>query len=330
MKLAILGTGKIVQEGALPALKNVPEIEVIAIYARQHSKGVAENLAKEYSIPKVVTEYAEILQDESVDFVYIGLVNSVHYEYAKQALLAGKNVIVEKPFAATAAEVKEISELALAKGLYVFEAVTSLHLPNFQIVKASLVKIGRIKMVTANYSQYSSRYDRYLQGEVLPAFDPAKFGGALTDINIYNINIIIALFDSPLNTRYIPNLGFNGVDTSGVLELRYQDFVAIAIGAKDSDSPSFFTIQGEKGWIRVIGAPNELKAVEVSVRSEHLVKRYELNKYDNRMIHEFKEFALTFAKRDYEKMKIGLKTSLTVLETVEKARLAGKLMPVDD
>ena len=37
MKLAILGTGKIVQEGALPALKNVPEIEVIAIYARQHS-----------------------------------------------------------------------------------------------------------------------------------------------------------------------------------------------------------------------------------------------------------------------------------------------------
>lgn len=239
MKLAILGTGKIVQEGALPALKNVPEIEVIAIYARRHSKGVAENLAKEYSIPKVVTEYAEILQDESVDFVYIGLVNSVHYEYAKQALLAGKNVMVEKPFAATAAEVKEISKLALAKGLYVFEAVTSLHLPNFQTVKASLVKIGRIKMVTANYSQYSSRYDRYLQGEVLPAFDPAKFGGALTDINIYNINIIIALFGSPLNTRYIPNLGFNGVDTSGVLELRYQDFVAIAIGAKDSDSPSF-------------------------------------------------------------------------------------------
>lgn len=329
MKLAILGTGKIVQEGALPALKNVPEIEVIAIYARQHSKGVAENLAKEYSIPKVVTEYAEILQDESVDFVYIGLVNSVHYEYAKQALLAGKNVIVEKPFAATAAEVKEISELALAKGLYVFEAVTSLHLPNFQTVKASLVKIGRIKMVTANYSQYSSRYDRYLQGEVLPAFDPAKFGGALTDINIYNINIIIALFGSPLNIRYIPNLGFNGVDTSGVLELRYQDFVAIAIGAKDSDSPSFFTIQGEKGWIRVIGAPNELKAVEVSVRSEHLVKRYELNKYDNRMIHEFKEFALIFAKRDYEKMKIGLKTSLTVLETVEKARLAAKLMTAD-
>lgn len=329
MKLAILGTGKIVQEGALPALKNAPEIEVIAIYARQHSKGVAENLAKEYSIPKVVTEYAEILQDESVDFVYIGLVNSVHYEYAKQALLAGKNVIVEKPFAATAAEVKEISELALAKGLYVFEAVTSLHLPNFQTVKASLVKIGRIKMVTANYSQYSSRYDRYLQGEVLPAFDPAKFGGALTDINIYNINIIIALFGNPLNTRYIPNLGFNGVDTSGVLELRYQDFVAIAIGAKDSDSPSFFTIQGEKGWIRVIGAPNELKAVEVSVRSEHLVKRYELNKYDNRMIHEFKEFALTFAKRDYEKMKIGLKTSLTVLETVEKARLAAKLMTAD-
>lgn len=322
MKLAVLGTGKIVREGALLALKDVSEIEVVAIYARPHSQDLAEKLASEYSIPKVVTDYDEILQDGSVDFVYIGLVNSVHYEYAKQALLAGKNVIVEKPFASTAAEVKEISELALAKGLYVFEAVTSLHLPNFQVIKSNLAKIGRIKMVMANYSQYSSRYDKYLQGEVLPAFDPAEFGGALNDINIYNLNVIIALFGIPLNSSYIPNLGFNGVDTSGVLELRYQDFIAIAIGAKDSGSPSFITIQGEKGWIRVIGAPNELKAVEVSVRSEKLVKRYELNKYDNRMVHEFQEFALTFTKKDYAKMKTGLIISLAVLETVEKARQA--------
>ena len=93
-----------------------------------------------------------------------------NYEYTKKALQAGKHIIVEKPFASTAAEVGELRAMALEKGLYVFEAVTLLHVPNFHAIKKALPKIGRIRAVTANYSQYSSRYDKYLAGEVLPAF----------------------------------------------------------------------------------------------------------------------------------------------------------------
>ena len=178
MKLAILGTGFIVKEGALPALKEVPEIEVTAIFAREKSKGVADKLAVQYDIPKVYTDYDELLASQDVEFVYIGLTNSVHYEYAKKALLAGKHVIMEKPFASTAAEVRELVELALAKHLYIFEAVTLLHLPNFHAIKEKLAELGKITAVMANYSQYSSRYDRYLKGEVLPAFDPELSGGA--------------------------------------------------------------------------------------------------------------------------------------------------------
>ena len=105
MNLAILGTGLIVNEGALPALVEVPEISVTAIFARPHSRDKAENLAKKYSIKKIYTDYDELLADSEIDFVYIGLINSVHFDYAKKALLANKNVIVEKPFATSAAEV---------------------------------------------------------------------------------------------------------------------------------------------------------------------------------------------------------------------------------
>lgn len=320
MKLAILGTGFIVQEGALKALKDVSEIETVAIFALPRSRDKAEILAQENSIPKVFTDYDELLADSEIDFIYVGLINSVHYEYTKRALMAGKNVIVEKPLASTAAEVEELRGLALQKNLYVFEAVTLLYLPNFDAIKEMLPKLGRIRAVTANYSQYSSRYDKYLQGEVLPVFDPQRSGGALYDINIYNINLIVGLFGAPTEINYTANIGFNGIDTSGILLLKYDDFVATALGAKDSESPGFSLIQGEKGWIKISGAPNELKSFELFLRETGVTTKFELNRHEFRMIHEFKEFARIYHAKDFNKMKKGLDISLLTIQIAETAR----------
>ena len=328
MKLAILGTGFIVAEGVLPALKEVTEVEVNAIFARPKSKMKADKLAEDYKIPKVYTDYEELLADSKIEFVYVGLTNSVHYEYTKKALLAGKNVILEKPFASTVNEVRELEDLALQKNLYLFEAVTLLHLPNYHAIKEKLPQLGKIRAVTANYSQYSSRYDKYLQGEVLPVFDPKLSGGALYDINIYNLNFIIGLFGAPTEVNYIANIGFNGIDTSGSLTLGYKDFFATALGAKDSASPSFIIIQGEKGWLRVLGAPNELKAFETFIDGK--IEQHNLNVYEHRMVHEFKEFEQIYKEKNFDKMREGLKISLNVLQVAEQARKqAGITFPCD-
>ena len=114
MKLSIIGTGGIVLE-ALDALEYLPQIEKVAIFARAHSRAKGEELAAKYKIPRVCTDYAQLLNDTDVDFVYIGLVNSAHYDFAKQALLAGKNVIVEKPFTSTFAQAEELVTLAKEK-----------------------------------------------------------------------------------------------------------------------------------------------------------------------------------------------------------------------
>ena len=97
MKLALIGTGKIIED-ALFAMEPVETIERTAIFARPHSRDKAEKLAKQYAIKEVYTDYEELLEKTEADTVYIGLINSAHYPYAKQALLAGKNVILEKPF----------------------------------------------------------------------------------------------------------------------------------------------------------------------------------------------------------------------------------------
>ena len=56
-----------------------------------------------------------MLLDTSVDLVVVNTPVKTHYTYAKAALLAGKNVLVEKPFTVTSAEAQELNSLALAQ-----------------------------------------------------------------------------------------------------------------------------------------------------------------------------------------------------------------------
>lgn len=320
INIAILGTGKIIPE-AVAAIQASQKFNVHTIWARPHSTDKAQALAKQFRVENVSTDLNEVLNNPAIEFVYVGLINSVHHEYAKKALLAGKHVIVEKPFTVNAAEAQDLIDTARKNHLYLFEAVTNIHMPNFYAIRDAVTKIGEVKIINANYSQYSSRYDAYKEKKVAPAFDPKLYGGALRDLNVYNLNLVVALFGMPDDFQYKPNRGFNGIDTSGVLTLQYDNFLAICICAKDSESPSYFTIQGDNGCIRVDDAPNELRNVNIAVRGEE-IKHLELNRFDHRMVHEFIEFGDIFETGDYSKVESGLQTSLSVIKIIEKSAKA--------
>lgn len=319
INIAVLGTGKIIPE-AIGAMQASKKFRVVNIWARPHSRDKAAAIAKQFNVDKFTTDLDEIANDPAIDFVYVGLVNSVHYEYTKKFLDAGKNVIVEKPFTTSAAQAKDLIDLALSKKLYLFEAVTTLHMPNFYAIRDALPKIGNVKLVLCNFSQYSSRYDAYKRGEVAPAFDPKLFGGALMDINIYNLNFVVALFGLPKKVFYHANFGWNGVDTSGIVTLEYENFLAQCTGAKDSGSPSFLSIQGDAGYILANGTPNELRTFELKIRGEE-IKTFSLNKFNHRMTHEFVEFGEIFERKDYSAVECELETSLNVMTVVDAKTL---------
>ena len=328
MKLGIAGTGKIVKE-ALYALAAVPEIEVNAIFGRPHSRAKAETLAAEYGIPRVYSEYEMLLEDDGCGTIYIGLVTGAHYDYAKRALLAGRHVILEKPLTTTAAQAVELTSLARERGLYLLEAVTSLHCAVFRKMKETLPSLGRISLVQGNYSQYSSRYEDYLNGVVLPAFDPALSGGALYDINIYNINLMTGLFGEPRNIRYLPRLGFNGIDTAGILTCEYDGFPAVAVGAKDSDSPCHFTVQGEKGWMQVVGKPNECSSLKICTGGN--IRSFRPEPERHRMVPEFREFLRIVDENDASAAARCMENSTAVMRMAQAARLsAGIHFPEDE
>ena len=93
-----------------------------------------------------------------MDAVYLGIVNQMHAFYAEKALLAGRNVINEKPFTSTVKEAEKLVRLAREKHLFLLEAITLLHFPNYHWIQEHLKDLGKITMVQANFSQYSSRY----------------------------------------------------------------------------------------------------------------------------------------------------------------------------
>ena len=231
IRLGTIGSGLIVRT-ILDNVARTDGIRLVAVYSRREDTGRA--LASEYGVKRVYTDMDAFLADEAMNFVYIATPNLLHYEQARKALLAGKNVICEKPFCTRTDQARELVTLAKDKHLFLVDAVPTTFLPNFEILKRELPKIGKVKLVQGNYSQYSSRFEKLLAGETPNIFNPAYAGGCLMDINFYNVYLSIALFGKPVEAVYYPNM-YNGIiDTSGIMVMRYNGFVGEFTGAKDT------------------------------------------------------------------------------------------------
>ena len=322
MTLAFIGSGMIVGE-VLAMLRNeLPHIKPQSIFAHSDVER-AQALAKEFGIAKVFTDYEALLREDDSDCIYIANVNTAHYYFAMKALQAGRNVIIEKPICMTYEETNQIVTLSREKGLFLIEAVSLLHMPNIQMLKKSLPSLGSIKLIHCDYSQYSSRYDRYMQGDIAPAFNPSLGGGALRDLNVYNINFVVALFGNPESVEYKANIGHNGVDTSGMLIMNYHDFQCVCSAAKDSYGKPFATIQGDKGIIYVDGSVSILSHFTLSARTVDgtlETTEHSHNTFKHRLAHEFENFRLMIENHDFKTMEHYQEISLGVMKCISQAQ----------
>ena len=205
MKLGITGCGMIVHD-LFRFIHEVEGVELTAMASIPAEYEKVQELAKENNVKKTYQCYEDMLEDEEVEVIYLGVPNHLHYTMCKQALLKDKHVICEKPFTSNYKEMEELAQLSREKNFMMIEAVSTHYLPNVLKIKELLPQLGNIKIVSANYSQYSSRYDAFKEGKILPAFDYTKSGGALMDINVYNVHAVVGLFGKPLSVKYNANI----------------------------------------------------------------------------------------------------------------------------
>ncbi|CCI82085.1 oxidoreductase [Lactobacillus hominis DSM 23910 = CRBIP 24.179] len=318
INLGIVGSGMIVHD-FLSIADQVPDLNLAAISTTKRSEKIGQELAQKYNITKTYTDNEQLYNDSNVNTVYVAVPNNLHYDVAKAALLAGNNVICEKPFVDTPEQARELKQIADEKGVFLVEAITNIYLANFAYLKAHLDQIGPIHDVALNYTQYSSRYDDFLKGIIKPVFDPAKDGGALMDIGIYNIHLAVGLFGKPKTVHYFPVMQ-KDIDTSGTLMLSYDGMQASLLAAKDSyvtDQWSY--IEGEKGTLKIKGSIGQLNEIELDLKGKE-PKKVDLNKYNDRMVAEFVEFSRMFKQKDKVAADKAFDHSLATLEVLYTAK----------
>ena len=185
----ILSTAKIGIEKVIPAMQQGKLSEIVAIASRTHES--AREAAKNLKIPKAFGSYQELLDDTSIDAVYIPLPNHMHVPWTVKALAANKHVLCEKPIALTATEAKELlKETEKFPHLKVMEAFMYRHHPQW-IRALELINGGGIGMVKTVHSFFSYYND-----------DPENIrnmvdigGGGLMDIGCYCISLARLIFD---------------------------------------------------------------------------------------------------------------------------------------
>jgi len=220
------------------------EHQVVAVAARKLPD--AQKFAATHKIATAYGSYKELSEDLSVDVVYVGTINTTHFELAKMYLEAGKHVLCEKPMCMNVRETKELVEVARVKNLFLMEAVWSRCLPSYQAIRDLLAegKIGEVKQVEASFGQVIDT----------PRLHSKELGGGTVyDLGIYTIQFA-QLVLGPEMPRVVAggHLGPQGCEESSSTTLLYQGGNTATITTHSRVSlPCEARIIGTKGTITV-------------------------------------------------------------------------------
>lgn len=284
LKLGVIGTN-FVSAWLCEAVSLTEGIVLDAVYSRREETG--RTFAEKHKIPHVFTDMDRFLSS-GIEAVYIASPTCCHFEQAMAALEKGLHVLCEKPLVMRGAECAALQKQAKEKGVLLMEAMRPAHDPAFAMVKEHLARLGRIRRVSFEYCQYSSRYDRYKGGEVLNAFEPAVSGGALFDIGIYPLFWCTALFGKPLTVKAASTFLENGFEGGGSLLLSYEGFQATVTYSKICDSVIPSVITGENGSLVIHKMQSPEKLVFCPRGKDAVTLDY--TPAPNNLVHEVKDF----------------------------------------
>lgn len=326
IRVGVVGTNGIT-DWFLNGAKDVEGFELAAVYSRSEDK--AREYANKQGVKVIFTNLEEMAKSDLIDAVYIATPNALHAEQSIVFLQNKKHVLCEKAFASNLKEVENMIKVAKENKVLLMEAMRTTVLPNFQVVKENLHRIGKVRKYFASYCQYSSRYDKYKNGEILNAFKPELSNGALMDIGVYCIEPMINLFGKPKSIKASGVMLESGVDGEGSIILEHEDMNGVVIFSKISNSYLPSEIQGEEGSI-IIENINSFKKVKLILKSGEEIDLSKEHTEDN-MYYEAKEFIDLIKNNELESKINTFETSINTISIMDEARRQiGLVYPADN
>ena len=204
-----------------PTLKINPNFRIKRILERTKSLS-----AEKYPEARITRSYEEILSDQDIELVVVNTPDIFHYEMTKAALLAGKNVVVEKPFTQTPGEAKELIKLAQDKNRMLAVYQNRRWDGDFLTVK-KIIEEGSLGRLVEFESHYD-RYRNYIQEGTWKEETGGKTG-VLYNLGAHMIDQALVLFGRPMSvTAHLQTLRTGGkVPDYYDIRLQYDGFAAL-------------------------------------------------------------------------------------------------------
>ena len=242
----VISTARIGTEKVIPGIQAAPNCEVTAIAGREQRKAL--EVADRLGIPTAHGSYQDLLDDESVDVVYIPLPNHLHAEWTIRAAEAGKHVLCEKPLALSSADAQGMVDACAAAGVLFMEAFMYRLHPTWQQAVA-MVNEGRIGELLTVQSWFSYFNDDPTNIRNIAAYG----GGALMDIGCYSINLSRLLFGAEPDSvsATVDRDPASGVDTTTTAILGFGDRAASFTCSTRCEPDQRVHIYGSEGRISI-------------------------------------------------------------------------------
>jgi predicted dehydrogenase len=262
LRWGVLGTGWIAERFA-GALQRHTRQEVYAVGSR--SAATAREFAARRGVPTAYGSYADLVADARVDVVYVATPHNYHHQHARLALEAGKHVLVEKPMCVSAKEVRDLQELAQERGLFCMEALWTLFLPKFDVLRRVWEQglLGEVGAVLADMGEHFDPGHRIWRADLA--------GGPLMDLGTYPLMLTTWLLGPPAEVSAVGTSAADGLNVQAAITLRSRaDQLAVLHTTQLGNTPTTATIQGSAATLEIEGpfyqpGPFALRGVDGTV-----------------------------------------------------------------
>ncbi len=251
MKFGILGLGNHAKSKVMPAIAKAGH-EISAIYSRKIEKAREEG--SKYS--SRAYDSLEGFMKSGIDAVYIASPNFLHYEQAKQSLLNGKHVLLEKQMTLRNDHASELVRLAADKGLALAVGFHLRFHPAIGQVRKMIQegRLGELTYISGIWASYSSRnYDNPDNKWWME--DEQAGGGSVMGTGVHvmdTINYIAGEAPQSVNCFKIPRGAV--IDTTEQVSIQYPSVVASAVSSRRiRNSENSLVVCGTGGTVTVRG-----------------------------------------------------------------------------
>ncbi len=183
LRIGVIGAGGIADRRAIPGLLLSPRLELAAVM--DADENACRRLSEKYGVPAYVKE-APILEDPSIEAVYIASPVFCHYEQVLAAARAGKHILCEKPFALDPASAREMAEFCASRGV-VLRAGFMMRFHNLHQRMRELVLGGQLGQLVHASAQFSCWYPDNGSWRQLKS---KSGGGPLMDMAVHSLDLL--------------------------------------------------------------------------------------------------------------------------------------------